>query len=80
MSKRSLSKWQRFREVLEMQAWIFPTGHLEGKELMAGGGQRMVSCPYPAQTNIPQGPSCLEQARNAITTSFHTSFSQVSAP
>lgn len=79
-SKRSLSKWPHFRQVLEMQAWIFPMGHLEGRELMAGGGWRMVCCPSPAQTNIPQGPSCPEQARNAITTSFHTSFSLVSAP
>lgn len=68
--KRSLSKWPRFRQVLEMQAWIFPMGHLEGKELMAGGGRRMVSCPYPAQTNTPQGSSCLEQARNTVTNSF----------
>lgn len=79
-SERSLSKWPHFGQVLEMQARIFPMGHLEGKELMAGGGWRMVSCPSPAQTNIPQGPSCPQQARNAITTSFHASFSLVSVP
>lgn len=38
----------------------------------------MISCPHPAQTNIPQRLSCLEQARNTITTSFHTTFSLVS--
>lgn len=30
----------------------------------------MVSYPYPAQTNIPQGSSRLEQVRNTISTSF----------
>lgn len=34
-SKRFLSKWPLFRQVLETQAWIFPMGHLEAKELMA---------------------------------------------
>lgn len=63
------------RQLLEVQAWIFPVGHLEGEEL---GGRREISCPYPSQANISQGWSCLEQARNTITTSFQTSFSLVS--
>lgn len=49
------------------------------RKLVARRGGREVSCPYPAQANIPQGCYCLEQARNTITASFQTSFSLVSA-
>lgn len=37
-----------FRQLLEVQAWIFPMGHLEGEELVAWWGGREVFCPYPA--------------------------------
>lgn len=40
----------------------------------------MISCPHPAQTNIPQRLSCLEWARHTITASFHTTISLVSTP